>query len=81
MMPGASNPPQKCKACSAPIFFVKTAATGKFMPLDARPERRIWLDKAGKAHSVSVYVPHHVSCPKADQFRKERQHGGQSQTQ
>jgi len=64
---------QKCKACAAPIFFVKTAASGKFMPLDIKPERRIWLDKAGKAHSVSVYVPHHSSCPKADQFRKEKQ--------
>lgn len=62
---------QKCKACAAPIFFVKTAATGKFMPLDARPERRIWLDKAGKAHSVSVFVPHHSTCSDADQFRKK----------
>jgi hypothetical protein len=62
---------QKCKACSAPIFFVKTAATGKFIPLDIKPERRIWLDKAGKAHSVSVYVPHHSTCPNVDQFRKK----------
>jgi len=67
----ASIQTQKCKACAAPIFFVKTAATGKFMPLDARPERRIWLDKAGKAHSVPVYTPHHITCSDADRFRKK----------
>ena len=62
---------QKCKACGAAIFFTKTAATGKFIPLNIKPERRIWLDKAGKAHSVSVYVPHHSTCSKVDEFRKK----------
>ena len=62
---------EKCRGCGAPIIFVKTSASGKFMPLDVKPERRIFLDKKGLAHSVSVYMPHHATCPNVDQFRKK----------
>lgn len=66
-----TEPPrtEKCRGCNAPIIFVRTAAKGKFMPLDAKAERRIWIDKKGLAHSVTVYVAHHSVCPKAAEFK------------
>ena len=67
----------KCKGCGAPIIFVKTEAgerQGKsiWMPLNSKPERRIIIDKNQLANSVTVWIPHHSVCPKADEFRPGR---------
>ena len=65
----------KCRGCDAPIIFVKTAAgeaQGKtvWMPLDAKPERRMVINDQQLVESVSTWMPHHAVCPKAEQFRK-----------
>ncbi|KKN73376.1 hypothetical protein LCGC14_0400790 [marine sediment metagenome] len=66
-----------CDGCGAKIIFVKTAAAAKegrtqWMPLDAKPERRIWINKQQLGVSITVWVPHHLTCPKADDFRKKK---------
>lgn len=40
-----------CRSCRRPVFWAKTAATGKPMPLDEDDERgNVILDCAGRAH-------------------------------
>ena len=74
---------EPCKKCKAPIFFMKTEENRKWMPLDAKPERRFEMitkeekDMLGNtfqvqfARSVPVYTPHWATCPFADQFRRD----------
>ena len=59
----------KCKSCKEPIIFVKTAATGKFIPLNAKPERRMIINTDQKAESVTTWTPHHATCEKVEDFR------------
>lgn len=67
-----------CKSCDAPIIWVQTAS-GKLMPLDAKPERRFVLGAAAghgdgtrTAQSAETYTSHFATCPQADQHRKAR---------
>jgi hypothetical protein len=64
-----------CKGCGAPIKFVLTLK-GRRMPVDVRQttiavppasgdDQEPWLLAAG-------HVPHHITCPNADQFRRDR---------
>ena len=61
---------RKCEACGAPIIFVKTAATGKWQPLDAKPERRMVINEDQLAVSTTTWTPHHATCPHAERFRR-----------
>jgi hypothetical protein len=55
--------------CNAEIFWVETEA-GKMMPLDAKPEKRATLDKAGQLKMIDTYTPHWATCPDAESFRR-----------
>ncbi len=59
----------KCKSCKEPIIFVKTAANDKFIPLNAKPERRMIINAEQKAESVTTWTPHHATCEKVEDFR------------
>ncbi|TAL43983.1 MAG: hypothetical protein EPN91_05300 [Salinibacterium sp.] len=64
-----------CKGCGAPILWAKSP-NGKAMPLD-EAETTIaevalesgFNDKLHVTWIVRGHVPHHITCPKADQFR------------
>lgn len=56
---------ERCKGCGADIRF-RQARSGKWMPCD--PELVTILSKSGDV--VTGYVPHFVTCPDADQFRR-----------
>ncbi len=73
-----------CRSCKAPIWWVRTAATGSLMPLDREPvaEGNV-IVKDGVAHTLRGdlfeemadgphYMPHHATCPNAAQHRKEK---------
>lgn len=62
-----------CRGCGARMFFV-TGPNGRLMPLNAelstiavRPE-----DDAQPWALVRGYIPHHITCPDRDKFRKPR---------
>lgn len=69
-----------CKTCGAAIRWV-SMKSGKLMPLDATPEKRIVIrgpflqpdrvTMAGEfAEVVDTYVSHFATCPDAPQHRK-----------
>ncbi len=65
---------RKCAGCGKPIIFVQTAAsvkTGKpkWVPLNAKPERRMVINAEKKAESVTTWTPHHATCEKVEDFR------------
>ncbi len=65
----------KCDGCGASIIFVKTAAgeargETTWIPIDAKPERRMVINAEQLAESVTTWTPHHAVCPEADRFRK-----------
>lgn len=62
----------KCKSCGAPIVWAKSE-TGKAMPLDAKPEKRIVLDSLGVGRVLDAFTSHFVTCPNAAQHRKPRE--------
>lgn len=63
----------RCRRCTADIFFAQTA-TGKKIPMDARPVPgmfRVFRGGAGErtVEAVKVYRSHFATCPDADHFR------------
>ena len=68
----------KCRSCGAEIFWAKSAATGKAMPLDAqaRVDGNVTLDMTGaavvgdKTDPGLRYVSHFVTCPQAQGWRQ-----------
>jgi hypothetical protein len=72
-----------CRSCGAPILWVLTTH-GKRMPLDAEPDPagNVSLDQhrvatvhtGGSLAFLAVvnerWMPHHATCPQADQWRK-----------
>ena len=77
-----------CRKCYAPIKFVKRE-TGKWMPynpeeLDLQiidPETLVisakdgWIDKAREVSAANGpwHLPHWITCPNADEFRKKKE--------
>ena len=64
-----------CGACGAEIRWALTDR-GARMPLDAEPVKRAILTmQPGSTDPlvevVDTFMPHHATCPKADQFRKK----------
>lgn len=69
---GTVEPTETFCRCGARVRWVVTAATGKRMMVDAKPEKRVILGtKTKKAHVVDTYMPHWATCPLADEFRKK----------
>ena len=67
-----------CRRCRAPLLWVRTAATGKWMPLDPEPREdgNVAIDlSTGMAHVLAgaerdevakwaaLYVSHFATCP------------------
>lgn len=78
-----------CKGCSAPIWWVTTAANGKAMPLDPDPcdDGNVTLNPDGKAvvHprnqptldvDADRYRPHWATCPRLPSDAKEAADAG-----
>jgi hypothetical protein len=62
-----------CRSCGAAIVWVVMRPSGKRMPLDAKPEKRITLDVIddGVAEMTETYTSHFANCPNAAQHRKK----------
>lgn len=76
----------KCKGCGAPIAWAEWSSSGSPIPLDPNPNANGNLALvAGKVHRYGPederllrerYMPHHATCPKADDFRPSRRQRG-----
>ena len=64
--------PSTCRSCGAPIVWVVMRPSGKRMPLDAKPEKRITLDDFddGIGEMTDTYVSHFSTCPQSSKWRK-----------
>lgn len=65
----------RCKGCGADIIWIKTMS-GKAMPVDAKPEKRIVMlenDVTGtqRGDVRDTYISHFATCPQSDAFRKK----------
>ncbi len=58
----------RCRSCNAPMFWIKSATTGKNIPCDVEVIRVV--TEAGDV--VSGYASHFSSCPNAAQHRKAK---------
>lgn len=62
-----------CKGCGAEIVFARTDRGGH-MPLDSRQTKIATVRMVGNEleilQLVVGHVPHHITCPKADEFRR-----------
>ena len=63
-----------CRSCGASIVWVVMRPSGKRMPLDAKPEKRITLDDVdpGVGEMTDTYVSHFATCPQAASHRKPK---------
>ena len=57
-----------CSGCGAPITFIETV-NGKNQPFDLKPIKVTILNSEGKAEVIDSFMPHHATCPNADEFR------------
>jgi hypothetical protein len=62
----------RCKSCNAEISWILTAS-GRAMPVDAKPEKRIVIDRGAQysGRVLDTYTSHFATCPHADQHRKD----------
>lgn len=64
----------ECKGCGAELKWI-TSPAGAKTPLDAKP-KKMWVEFHSDGwRLLDCYMPHFATCPKADQFRKERRDG------
>jgi len=63
-----------CKECGVEIEWIEMVKTGKKMPVE--PKARAFIIKpknqGGKGQLLYGQIPHWVSCPAADWFRKKK---------
>lgn len=63
---------ETCRSCGASIRWVTNAATGKLIPLDARPVVRYTLSEDEKeATGQKFYASHFETCPNASGHSKK----------
>lgn len=61
-----------CRGCQAAMFFITGPSGDKAMPVDVT-ETTIAVEMPdGSTRLVKGHVPHHITCPKADQFRNRK---------
>jgi hypothetical protein len=58
-----------CKSCDAPLVWTVSRTSGRRIPLDAAPEKRIVIGPEG-AEVMDTYVSHFATCPHADRHRR-----------
>jgi hypothetical protein len=47
--------------------------TGGRMPVDAKPQKVVIVEQAtGRGRVITAYVSHFVTCPDADQHRRQK---------
>jgi hypothetical protein len=69
-----------CRGCGSEIVWAKSKSSDRSIPLDAGSKQKraavVSLDERGspEVRIVDTYIPHHATCPNADQFRKQRVH-------
>jgi len=71
-----------CKSCGARIIWVVSAASGKRMPVNEKPDLdgNLMIDAEGKAHVIDpkkpvatlTYTSHFATCPEAAQWKKKK---------
>jgi hypothetical protein len=63
----------RCSSCGADIRWI-VMLSGKRMPVDAQPEKRVVLDDMPEPRGTvaDVWVPHWATCPNAAQHRRPR---------
>lgn len=72
----------QCRGCKRPILWVRSAVTGRTMPLDADPitggtfvivhgQARLAGNQTSPA--VNRYRSHFATCPEAERFRNKKQ--------
>lgn len=69
MYPDQSERP--CRACGAPLLFVKTAE-GRTMPLDLRAPTYIVRDGIA-VRATLAHVSHFSTCRKAGEFSRKKE--------
>lgn len=76
----------RCRSCGAAVILVHSATTGALMILDyePNPEKGNVAIIDGKAQTIKkgdlfepmidkpLYLDHHASCPKAQEWRKKK---------
>lgn len=78
----------RCRSCGAPVRWIRSATTGKNMPLDAEPtsDGNILIDTLGLAHvhaspTAAIergipdqprYLSHFTTCPDAAAHRRRK---------
>ena len=65
-----------CRSCKAQIIWARTD-NGRRIPIDAEPVKRVILDDSHGgdivgASLVDTFMPHHATCPNAEQHRKAK---------
>lgn len=65
----------QCRSCGADIIWMRSMATGKNNPMDAKGEVRAIVSEVGPGNVPAVrftttYQSHFSSCPNADKHRK-----------
>lgn len=68
---GHVSEPTKCKTCEAWIRWVRSAKSGKPIPLNA--PRVPFITERGLV--IYGYVPHWATCPDADKHRRDAARG------
>jgi len=70
-----------CRGCGADIIFARTAQ-GALMPLNAATTKIATVARVPNEvitprviELVVGHVPHHITCPKADEYRGKGPHG------
>ncbi|MBR2507221.1 MAG: hypothetical protein IKB70_10075 [Bacilli bacterium] len=56
----------QCKGCGADIIWIETK-NNKRMPCDIKETTVITID----GRVVEGYIPHWITCPKANEFRRK----------
>lgn len=65
-----------CRGCGAEIIFARTDR-GAMMPLNKEETKVAVIRHNGETRVdrlVVGHVPHHITCPQADDFRRKKTH-------
>lgn len=65
-----------CRGCGADIIFARTDR-GALMPLNKEETKIATVRTNGELKITTLvvgHVPHHITCPQADDFRRKKTH-------
>jgi hypothetical protein len=72
-IPDPENNTAKCKGCGEPILWGQTEAAKNLCVNPSKTKHAVRFQRMGKTvfKIVDTFVPHWVTCPKAQEFRKK----------